>query len=129
MNNILQYLSTNGKSDKSQTIRFILNFIRIGGNYFCRNNYAQPNYYSKRNNFSKVVEDTQFDLAEVDENGDQVVMGINLTQYDKPDYSNKHVLSHKTSFEEWLDANYADDKSTSKVLRAADLQNINGILE
>jgi len=69
---------------------------------------------------AEVVDD--FDLVEVDDNGDQVVMGINLTQYDKPDYSNKQVLSHKASFEEWLEANYVDDKSTSKVLRAVDLQ-------
>jgi len=71
----------------------------------------------------------EFDLVEVDDNGDQVVMGINLTQYDKTDYSNKQVLSHKGSFEEWLETNYADDKSTSKVLRAADLQKIKEILE
>ncbi len=35
---------------------------------------------------SEVVEDIQFDLAEVDENGNQIVMGINLSKYDKPDY-------------------------------------------
>jgi hypothetical protein len=42
---------------------------------------------------SEVVKEIQFDLAVMDENGNQVVMGIILSQYDKPDYSNKHVLS------------------------------------
>ena len=32
------------------------------------------------------------------ENGDQIVLGVNVTQLDKPDYTDKGIIEHKKSF-------------------------------
>ena len=62
------------------------------------------------------------------ENGDQIVMGVNVTQFDKPDYTDKGIIEHKKSFEEWLENFYAEDKTTSKVLRLADIDYAKNII-
>lgn len=56
-----------------------------------------------------------------------VVMGINITQFNKPDYSNPLVLEHQRSFEEWLFTKYTK-KGTSSVLTYLEVEDIRKVL-
>ena len=58
----------------------------------------------------------------ISENGDQIAMDVNVTQFDKPDYTDKGIIEHIKSFEEWLETFFAEEKPTSKVLRLASLE-------
>ena len=51
--------------------------------------------------------------------GDQIVMGVKIWQ---ARFKDKGIIEHKKSFEECLETFYAEDKTTSKVLRLADLE-------
>jgi hypothetical protein len=44
--------------------------------------------------------------SESEPTGPVIVMGVNVTDYNKPDYNNPEVIEHQKSFEEWLDSSY-----------------------
>ncbi len=58
---------------------------------------------------------------------DEVVEGVNVTKFGKPDYTNPTVKEHQRSFEEWLFEKFTK-KGTSYVLTKVEIDEIKDVL-
>ena len=65
--------------------------------------------------------------SENENENEQIVMGVNVTQFNKPDYSNPMVIEHQKSFEEWLFSKFTK-KATSYVLTLAEVDYVRDVL-
>ncbi len=65
----------------------------------------------------------------VDQNDDdQIVLGVNVTQFHKPDLTDIQTLNHKNIFEEWLKEKF-NSKKTYCVMTYAEIEVIKDILK
>lgn len=59
---------------------------------------------------------------------EQIVLVVNLTGLNKPDYEDSHIIEHKNSLELWL-AEVQAEKKTSYVLSLADILEIKDVIK
>ena len=63
-----------------------------------------------------------------DQNDDQIVLGVNVTQFHKPDLTDIQILNHKNIFEKWLKEKF-NSKKIPYVMTYAEIEVIKDILK